>query len=100
MQIGVAFGSILLGLLLGANASAAAVDCTACHDQGQKLAKSAHAGLTCDTCHDGYNKATHPAGITKPECATCHADQAGDYALGVHGQARKHGNDSAPDCAM
>jgi cytochrome b subunit of formate dehydrogenase len=100
MQIGVAFGSILLGLLLGANASAAAVDCTACHDQGQKLAKSAHAGLTCDTCHDGYNQATHPAGITKPECASCHADQAGDYALGVHGQARKHGNDSAPDCSM
>jgi cytochrome b subunit of formate dehydrogenase len=100
IRVGVTLGAALLGLLLGGNASAAAVDCTACHDQGQKLAKSAHAGLTCDTCHDGYNAATHPEGITKPACATCHADQAGDYALGVHGQARKAGNDSAPDCSL
>jgi cytochrome b subunit of formate dehydrogenase/DnaJ-class molecular chaperone len=100
MRIGVTFVSALLGLWLGANASAATVDCSACHDQGQKLAKSAHAGLTCDTCHDGYNAATHPAGITKPDCATCHADQAGDYAMGVHGQERKRGNESAPDCSL
>jgi cytochrome b subunit of formate dehydrogenase len=33
-------------------------------------------------------------------CATCHQDQAGDYALGVHGQARKNGNEGAPDCAL
>ena len=98
--IGVRFGATLFGLLLAAGLNAAPVDCTACHDQGKKLAKSAHAGLTCDTCHDGYNEATHPAGITKPECASCHPDQAGDYALGVHGQERKRGNESAPDCSM
>ncbi len=79
---------------------AAAVDCTACHDQGKKLAKSAHAGLTCDTCHESHNVFPIPAGIPKPECATCHADQAGDYASGVHGLARKNGNESAPDCAL
>jgi cytochrome b subunit of formate dehydrogenase len=93
----------LLGLLLsaaGLRAAGPAVDCGSCHDQGQKLAKSAHAGLTCDTCHDGYNAATHPAGITKPSCDTCHADEAGDYALGVHGLARKSGNESAPDCSL
>jgi cytochrome b subunit of formate dehydrogenase len=33
-------------------------------------------------------------------CATCHEDQAGDYALGVHGQARKNGNEGAPDCGL
>ena len=100
IRIGVTFGAALLALLLASNLNAAEVDCTACHDQGKKLAKSAHAGLTCDTCHDGYNAATHPAGITKPVCASCHPDQAGDYALGVHGQERKAGNESAPDCSI
>ncbi len=76
------------------------VDCSSCHDQGKKLTASAHAGLTCDTCHDGYNEKTHPAGITKPACTSCHEDQAGQYANGVHGKARKAGNEGAPDCGM
>ncbi|MGD0500880.1 MAG: cytochrome b/b6 domain-containing protein [Bryobacteraceae bacterium] len=100
IRIGLALGSALLALASCAHLGAAEVDCSSCHDQGQKLAKSAHAGLACDTCHDGYNAKTHPAGITKPECTTCHTDQAADYALGVHGQARKKGNESAPDCGV
>ena len=98
-------GSAWIGLLLGAAlahplaaASATSGPCSACHDQGQKLAKSAHAGLPCDTCHESHEKYPHPAGIPKPVCATCHRDEASDYALGVHGQARKNGNESAPDC--
>jgi len=100
IRIGVAFGSALLGVLLNAAPGAAAVDCGSCHDQGRKLAKSAHASIACDSCHDGYNAATHPAGITKPACATCHIDQAGEYAMGVHGQERKRGNEGAPDCSI
>jgi cytochrome b subunit of formate dehydrogenase len=98
-------GSAWIGLLLGAAlahplaaASATSGPCSACHDQGQKLAKSAHAGLPCDTCHESHEKYPHPAGIPKPVCATCHRDEASDYALGVHGQARKNGNEGAPDC--
>ncbi|MBZ5582215.1 MAG: cytochrome b/b6 domain-containing protein [Acidobacteriia bacterium] len=94
---------VSLGLLWGtlyAAEAPAPVDCSSCHEQGQKLAKSAHAGLTCDTCHENYDPKRHPAGITKPACATCHTEQAGDYASGVHGQARKRGNESAPDCAL
>jgi cytochrome b subunit of formate dehydrogenase len=98
-------GSAWIGLLLGAAlvhplaaASATSGPCSACHDQGQKLAKSAHAGLPCDTCHESHEKYPHPAGIPKPVCATCHQDEASDYALGVHGQARKNGNEGAPDC--
>ena len=100
-------GSAWIGLLLGAAlahplaaASATSGPCSACHDQGQKLAKSAHAGLPCDTCHESHEKYPHPAGIPKPVCATCHQDEASDYALGVHGQARKNGNEGAPDCSV
>jgi cytochrome b subunit of formate dehydrogenase len=100
-------GSAWIGLLLGAAfahslaaASPPAAACSTCHDQGQKLEKSAHAGLPCDTCHESHEKYPHPAGIAKPVCAACHQDQAGDYALGVHGQARKNGNEGAPDCAL
>ncbi|HYW44791.1 MAG TPA: cytochrome b/b6 domain-containing protein [Bryobacteraceae bacterium] len=100
-------GSALLGLILGAvgaslQAADAAppVECSSCHDQGQKLEKSAHTGLTCDTCHESHEKYPHPANIPKPACITCHQDQAGDYANGVHGQARKNGNEGAPDCAL
>ena len=85
------------GALPGAEPKAA---CTDCHEQGQKLAKSAHASLTCDTCHDSHDQYPHKPNIPKPECATCHTDQAGEYANGVHGLARKGGNESAPDCAL
>src|ERR1035438_10429884 len=106
--IGRRLGSALIGLFLAAagatlhaaDKSAPAAECTSCHDQGQKLAKSAHKDLTCDTCHDSHEKYPHPANIPKPQCVTCHADQAGDYDKGVHGLARKAGNDSAPDCAL
>ncbi|MGP8244701.1 MAG: cytochrome b/b6 domain-containing protein [Bryobacteraceae bacterium] len=74
--------------------------CSDCHDEGQKLAKSAHAGLTCDTCHESHEKYPHPANIPKPVCGNCHTDQAGDYSHGVHGQARAHGNEGVPDCVL
>src|ERR1035438_8260663 len=106
--LGLRLGSMFLGLLAGvagadlyAAGTAAAPVCTSCHEQqGQKLAKSAHAELTCDTCHESHEKVPHPANIPKPVCSTCHADQAGDYDKGVHGQARKGGNEGAPDCSL
>jgi len=106
-SIGLRLGSALLGLLVGAAGAdlhaaeeAPAAECSSCHDQGQKLAKSAHAGLPCDTCHESHEKFPHAANIPKPVCTTCHEDQAGDYASSVHGQARKNGNEGAPDCAL
>src|ERR1039457_3735222 len=106
-SMGFGLGSVLLGLItcaagadLYAAGDAALPACTSCHEQGEKLAKSAHASLTCDTCHESHEKVPHPANIPKPVCGTCHADQAGDYAQGVHGQARKGGNEGAPDCSL
>src|SRR5450759_5938723 len=106
-SLGLRLGSVFLGLITGvagaglyAAGDAAAPACTSCHEEGQKLAKSAHAALTCDTCHESHEKVPHPANIPKPVCGTCHADQAGDYAQGVHGQPRKGGNEGAPDCSL
>jgi len=98
-------GSALFGLLLWAAGASFAADtakpeCTSCHDQGKKLAKSVHAALPCEMCHDSHDTFPHPANIPKPQCVTCHTDQASDYAGGVHGQARQHGNENAPDCAL
>ncbi len=98
-------GSVLFCLLLWAGVphrahAAADTNCSSCHDQGQKLAKSAHAALDCTSCHDNHEKYPHPAGIAKPACTSCHESQAGDYARGVHGQAVKNGNAGAPDCAV
>ena len=104
--LGLRLGSVFLGLIASAAgaylyaAGAAPPECTSCHEQGQKLAKSAHAELSCDTCHEKHETVPHPANIPKPVCSNCHADQAGDYDKGVHGQARKGGNDAAPDCSL
>src|SRR5262252_671171 len=92
-------GSLLL-LVGAAAANLAAEDCTSCHEQGKKLEKSAHAGLTCDTCHESHDRYPHPPNIAKPACTSCHTDQAGDYAGSAHGLARKGGNEGAPDCAL
>src|SRR2546421_5261354 len=96
----VKLGSLLLSLLAAAAIASAADDCTSCHEQGQKLAKSAHASLSCDTCHESHDKYPHPPNIAKPACITCHTDQAADYSKSAHGQARKGGNEGAPDCAL
>ena len=74
--------------------------CTACHDQGQKLAASAHASLACTTCHAQHEDYPHPANIPKPVCSQCHQGQEVDYERSVHGQAKKQGNAAAPDCGL
>jgi cytochrome b subunit of formate dehydrogenase len=74
--------------------------CTACHDQGAKLEKSAHAALACTTCHARHQDYPHPANVPKPVCSQCHRGQEAYYQRGVHGQAAKNCNGAAPDCAM
>jgi cytochrome b subunit of formate dehydrogenase len=107
LSFGRRLGSALIGLLLGAAGATAyaadqapAAECASCHDQGKKLEKSAHTGLPCEACHDSHETYPHPANIPKPQCVTCHQDQAADYAGSVHGLARKAGNDGTPDCSL
>src|SRR5579862_3218738 len=74
--------------------------CTACHDQGAKLEKSAHASVACASCHVKHDDYPHPAGTPKPACSQCHQGQQADYDRGVHGQEVKSGNSAAPDCSV
>ena len=73
-------------------------DCLVCH--GQKDLKSpsgrslyvdeakhkagAHSILACADCHTNISGYPHPDRIVKPNCATCHADEASDMAKSVH----------------
>jgi cytochrome b subunit of formate dehydrogenase len=86
-------------LSLSAFAARAEDTCTACHDQGQKLVKSAHASLSCTTCHVKHEDYPHPPKIPKPVCTDCHTQEGADYDLSVHGQAAKKGG-AAPDCSL
>jgi cytochrome b subunit of formate dehydrogenase len=86
-----------------APATAGKVDnsvCLGCHDQGEKVAKSAHASVACASCHQKHDDYPHPAGTAKPVCGNCHKDEQKDYSGGVHGQARAKGDASAPDCGV
>jgi cytochrome b subunit of formate dehydrogenase len=91
---------LLMTIAAAAHVLWAQTDCTSCHDQGQKVAKSAHAGVACATCHVKHEEFPHPEGVPKPVCTGCHTNQASDYAKSVHGQAVKNGNAGAPDCAL
>jgi cytochrome b subunit of formate dehydrogenase len=73
--------------------------CSSCHDQGQKLQKSAHAALSCDFCHEQHETYPHPSNASKPACASCHDAEAADYERSVHGRAARSGG-GAPDCAV
>ncbi len=80
--------------------SAAAGQCSECHDQARKMAGTAHASLACLICHPGHRAFPHPVGIAEPECAGCHQNQSAENQLGVHGRARAKGNQAAPDCGV
>lgn len=92
-------GQLLVLLFAVAICGRAEDTCTSCHNQGQKLAKSAHASLECSSCHVKHEQYPHPAKIPKPVCTDCHTQQGADYEQSVHGQAAKKGG-AAPDCSM
>jgi cytochrome b subunit of formate dehydrogenase len=90
-------------------------DCLECHgdpeladEEGRSLfvadtlwQASVHgeAGLGCGDCHQGIEDLPHEASLPAVDCGTCHEEEAGLYAQGVHGQAHARGDPDAPDCA-
>ena len=75
--------------------------CSSCHDDvAKKIKTSTHATQECSTCHPRHESFPHPAGAPKPQCTQCHGSVAIAEAQGVHGVARQHGNQAAPDCLL
>jgi hypothetical protein len=79
-------------------ATAPNAKCAECHDVEAKLAKSAHANVACSSCHLKHDDYPHPDNQPKPQCATCHAAEAQNYAQSVHGLEVRRGNSMAPGC--
>lgn len=94
--LGFAFwGSLTAGVAQSADDS-----CASCHEEGKKVAVSAHADVGCSTCHDKHTAYPHPTGVPKPDCAQCHTEVAEQYSQSAHGQAAQKGNSAAPECAV
>ena len=66
-------------------------------DEG-KFKNSIHSMFNCTDCHTEINGAPHDPASTKPQCATCHADQQGKYDHGAHAKAIKAGDGKAAQC--
>ncbi|MBI4906897.1 MAG: cytochrome c3 family protein [Acidobacteria bacterium] len=90
-------------------------DCAACHDSGRRTGKreagvppefdaaalkaSPHASLECKACHSDIKEVPHADKLEKPECGSCHPDQATMYEESLHGKALARGDRMAPVCS-
>src|SRR5271165_799611 len=89
---------VLVYLILALPGAAADQECLACHGQAgmksdkgkdiyvdpSKHAASAHAVLGCKDCHTAIRDFPHPAKVVKVQCATCHEQEAKNFATSVH----------------
>lgn len=78
-----------------------AKDCIQCHDNVdlEKFRSRTHGGLACVQCHTAIKSLPHDEKLPPPNCVRCHSHQGQDYALSVHGVARRKGKDHAPTCS-
>ena len=84
-------------------------DCLACHNDGSMVnGKEVHGDafkasihgsmFSCVDCHTDVKGIPHDAGLAKPKCITCHADEQKLYDNGIHGKALALGNAKAAQC--
>jgi len=84
-------------------------DCLACHSDasmvngkdvhGDAFKASIHGSMfSCVDCHTDVKTLPHDAGLKKPTCVTCHAEEQAKYSNGVHGKALAAGNVKAANC--
>lgn len=60
--------------------------------------KSVHAKLDCTDCHNTITEMVHPSNLPPPQCASCHKDQAEQYAGSIHGMSKAMGASGAATC--
>jgi cytochrome b subunit of formate dehydrogenase len=59
---------------------------------------SVHAQLRCTDCHNTVKEVPHPEGLPPAQCASCHASEAAQYALSIHGTSKARGASAAAAC--
>ena len=110
-----ALGGLLLAWPAGARGQAKATaddaTCLTCHgqpgmksDSGRdifvdpaKHKAGVHSVLPCVACHTDIKDFPHPAQIKRVECSSCHAQEASDFAGGIHA-ALGSGNSGCSAC--
>ena len=68
------------------------------HVDDAKFKASIHSAFNCVDCHTEIKGAPHDPASTKPQCATCHADEQTKYDHGLHAKAIKAGDGKAAQC--
>ena len=68
------------------------------HVDEAKFKGSIHSMFNCTDCHTEISGAPHDPASTKPQCATCHADEQTKYDHGLHAKAIKAGDGKAAQC--
>ncbi len=61
--------------------------------------KSVHGALHCVDCHTGITDIPHASKLPPPQCASCHAKEAAQYATSIHGVSHTMGASEAATCA-
>ena len=57
--------------------------------------QSVHAKLNCTDCHDGIKEMVHPSDLPPAQCASCHEEEAKQYADSIHGMSKAMGASAA-----
>jgi len=66
---------------------------------GDAFKASIHGSMfSCVDCHTDIKSLPHDAGLAKPKCITCHADEQAKFDHGVHAKARAAGSLKAANC--
>jgi hypothetical protein len=93
-------------------------DCLGCHDDEtltetlpdgkeisvytdpKKFDASVHGSLACVDCHSTLEEVPHDDVLPKVDCASCHEDEAKDYATSIHGMSQSMGASAAACCGL
>ncbi len=111
--------SVPLSIFAAGSSKAAAKmsneECLACHndatltkdENGKQISlhvdegafkASIHSTFGCTDCHSDIKAFPHDPAPVMPKCATCHADEQGQYDHGIHAKAAAAGNANAAKC--
>ena len=63
-----------------------------------KISRSVHAQLTCNECHIDVETLPHPARLPRPQCKSCHQEEAEKVSRSRHAEMLQRSEPPAPYC--